>query len=452
MKSDGTNPDCRVLIVAVHASMRFGGEASLPVHWFRGLRARGIEAWLLVHERTREELRELLGADIERVHFAPDRRLHKLLWRMGRRIPARIRTFTTELLIRLTTQMDLRRRARALVSEHRIDIVHEPIPVSPRLPSLMHGLGAPVIIGPLNGGMTYPKGFRDRESRLERWFIGFGRLFADLGNRLIRGKRRAAMVLVANERTRRALPRGCRDRVAVLCENGVDLALWDEPARSAPGESPVRFVFLGRLVDWKCVDVLVEAFARLRSGGLDAELWLIGDGPERPLIESRIAELGLEHHVTIHGWVPQPECPALLRQCDVLVLPSAYECGGAVVLEAMALGMPAIATNWGGPTDYITDDVGVLVDPTSREGLIDGFVDAMRRLGQSAELRRRMGEAGRRRVVEDFDWRQKVSRMLEIFAAVVGDDDDTHVDDAGGEQTGYEATSAGPAFEPGRTA
>ncbi len=347
----------RVLVVAMHASTQFGGEAILPLHWFCGIRRQGIEAWLIVHERTRHELRNILGSDFMRVVFIKDRWIHKLLWKIGRFLPARVRSFSTGLLIHSLTQFEQRRLTRQLIRQKEINIVHEPIPVSPRLPSMMYNVGAPVIIGPLNGGMMYPNGFRKLETQFEYWFTAAGRQFANIGNLIIPGKRKAAFVIVANDRTRNALPSGCKSEIKNFCENGVDLKLWKKVKKhhNRKLSDVTRFVYLGRLVDLKCVDLLIEAFHGVIVSGIKAELWIIGDGPERLRIESLIQEYNLKDVVKLHGWLPHARCPDMLRFCDVLVLPSVHECGGAVVLEAMAAGLSVIATNWGGPADYIDE-------------------------------------------------------------------------------------------------
>jgi glycosyltransferase involved in cell wall biosynthesis len=95
------------------------------------------------------------------------------------------------------------------------------------------------------------------------------------------------------------------------------------------------------------------------------------------------------------------------------------ECGGAVVLEAMSAARPVIATAWGGPTDYLDDTCGVLVPPTSREALIQGFADAMIRVAKSAELRQSMGSKGREKVLTQYDWELKVDRVLQIYRDAV---------------------------------
>jgi glycosyltransferase involved in cell wall biosynthesis len=134
-------------------------------------------------------------------------------------------------------------------------------------------------------------------------------------------------------------------------------------------------------------------------------------------LEALAVRLGLGGVVAFHGWIPQPEVARRLRAADVFVLPSLYECGGAVVLEAMAAGLPVIATDWGGPADYLNATCGLLVEPTSRAGFIGSLAAAMTTLAGSPLLRLQLGRAGRERAVREFDWERKIDRMLEIYAA-----------------------------------
>ncbi|HZL37503.1 MAG TPA: glycosyltransferase family 4 protein [Tepidisphaeraceae bacterium] len=414
-----SNENARVLIVAEHASAKFGGEAILPLHYFRVLRQRGVEVWLIVHSRTREELTSLFADDLDRITFIPDTKLHRLLYHLGRPLPGQVRHFTLGFLSRLSSQIRARRVARRLIGEHRINVVHQPIPVSPRESSLLHGLGVPVVIGPMNGGMRYPPGFSGSQGFATRTFMRTGRMFSGLINRLMPGKRRAAVLLVANERTRLALPPGVKGRIVTLVENGVDLSLWTPRERNAEPAGSTRFVFTGRLVDWKAVDLLLEAFARVVAQ-TPATLDILGNGPMRESLESQAARLGLGDAVKFHGWVAQAQCAARLADSDVLVLPSLYECGGAVVLEAMAVGLPVIATDWGGPADYLDDTCGILVPPKSREQFIEALAAAMLKLARSPELRGEMGMRGRKKVEEAFDWERKADRILEIYRQAMG--------------------------------
>lgn len=423
----------RVLIVAEHASKQFGGEAILPLHYFRVLRQRGIEAWLVVHERTRSELLASFPQDSDRIYFTADTAMHRMLFSAHPYLPRKVFEITLGFAMGLLTQMHQRRLIKQLVKRQRIDIVHQPICVSPKTPSLIFGVGAPVVMGPMNGGMTYPPGFRHMERRWVALSVALGRFSASLLNFLIPGKRLAATLLVANSRTREALPAGVRGKVIELAENGVELPLWQSRLQQASEEASVpratRFVFMGRLVDWKGVDLLLKAFSQVLEQ-VPAELEIVGDGVDRSELERQAGRLGLVDRVKFLGWLPQTECAQQLAAADALVLPSLFESGGAVVLEAMTMGLPVIATAWGGPTQYLDPWCGILVPPTDPASFVQGLADAMVKLAQSPELRQQMGQVGRQRVLDRFDWDKKVDAMLQIYAETIGRDRQQSIRDA----------------------
>lgn len=429
MEPTVTNPqkDLRVLIVAEHASAKFGGEAVLPLHYYRVLRKRNIPVWLVVHERTKQELLTLYPNDQDRIRFVPDTKLHRFLWNVGTKLPDRISNFTVGFLMRVASQIIQRRLIKQLIKEVGINVVHQPMPVSPKEPSLLFNLGVPVVIGPMNGGMDYPPAFRRLQNKFETAAMALGRSFSSTLNTFLPGKKNAAVLLVANERTRLALPACLKDvKTQILVENGVDLSLWKDAAVK-PETKPdqvVRFVYMGRLVDWKAVDILITAFA-IASKSANIALSIIGDGDQRAALEQQARGLGVWAEGTeagkifFVGWKAQAECAQYLQSSDGLVLTSLMECGGAVVLEAMAMGLPVVATNWGGPADYIDARCGVLVQPTGREAFTRDVADALVQLASNAELRKTMGRAGRSRIEKEFDWEIKVDQMVQIYTREV---------------------------------
>ena len=416
----------RILLVAEHASAKFGGEAALALHYYRVLRARGAQVWLIAHERTRAELMALFPNDADFMFFVADTKWHRLLWRVGQKLPTRLANFSTGFVMRVLSQLVQRKLIKQLVQSKGITVIHQPMPVSPKEPSLIYDLGAPVIIGPMNGGMDYPPAFKAMQSRLGSISLWLGRRAANAMNRLMPGKRKAALLLVANERTRQALP-SCLQAVQVqlLVENGVNLSLWKDVPRTA-ARSPLEtthYVFMGRLIALKAVDLLLIAFAQAAQHA-SMSFAIVGDGVERQKLEQLAKDLGLmgaarqAGKVHFCGWLSQESCAAVLKESDALVLPSLHECGGAVVLEAMAMAMPAIATNWGGPADYLDSSCGILVDPTSRDGLVAGLRDALQVLAKQPDLRVSMGRVGRQKIIEQFDWEVKVDRMLKVYQDV----------------------------------
>jgi glycosyltransferase involved in cell wall biosynthesis len=408
----------RVMIVAENASFSQGGASFLAVQWFRHLLREGVDVHLLVHARSKPELDQSLSRFSSRIHYVPEVLLQTVFWKVGNAtLPPHVRDFTSGWVVHLITQFMQRRLARRLIEQYKIDVVHEPTPVTPRLPSMMYGLGIPVVIGPMNGNMIYPPAYRSSRSLAERAFVPIGRAFAGLANHLIPGKRRADVLLVANERTRLALPAGYAGRVVVLCENGVDPDVWrrpdDLPAR---GADQLRMAFLGRLVDWKGVDLALEVFAKVKAQMPSAELWIMGDGPALPRLRRQAERLGLADAVTFHGWVSPEDSPRLLSQTDILLYPSVFDCGGAVVLEAMALGLTVVALNWGGPGDYLAAGGGVLVDPVGRRQAVAELTKAV--LDLTPTKRRKLGGEAQRRIAEQYTWPAKVRQIIGVYQSV----------------------------------
>lgn len=406
----------RVLIVADNMSTLMGGEAVIPIHYLRELRALGVDAHAVTHGRVANELKTHRDVDFTHVDFIDDTGFERATNTLSLKVPGAIRETLFMNAIGVSTGLRLARRARKRAVEIDADVIHQPTPVSPAAPSYMTNMPAPVVIGPMNGGMSYPDAFARDYARGSGAIVSAGRAAASIANLLSPGKRDAAALVVANPRTQRALPRNIDPRrVSVLVENGVDLAAWGALRRAAAPPNPT-FVFVGRLVWWKAVDLLIAAFERLEG---EPVLRIIGDGDERSALERLAASSNAAARIRFDGFRPQADIRDALAGATALVLPSLRECGGAVVLEAFASGAPAIATDWGGPADYITPQSGVLVKPDGRESFIAGLASAMRRLAADSALASAMGAEGRRLVEEKYSWREKARAMLGIYEAAI---------------------------------
>jgi glycosyltransferase involved in cell wall biosynthesis len=126
--------------------------------------------------------------------------------------------------------------------------------------------------------------------------------------------------------------------------------------------------------------------------------------------------LGIAARVQWFGWLRQPECARLLHGATALLLPSIYECGGAVVLEAMACSIPVIATTWGGAADYLDQSCGILVDPATPQAITHGFSAAMQKLIAEPALRAELGAAGRKRFIygmTSLDFRRRQPKLVQ---------------------------------------
>lgn len=172
-------------------------------------------------------------------------------------------------------------------------------------------------------------------------------------------------------------------------------------------------LFVGRLVPYKGVDVLLRAMA-----GIDAALWVIGDGPLRQALEAETARCGLTDRVRFLGPLPDADVVAHLHACDVFVLPSVThaETFGMVQLEAMICGKPVVCTNVRSGVPWVNrhEETGLVVEP----GDVEGLANALRRLLGDTALRSRMGVAGRERVLSTFSLEQMASRTAALYGDI----------------------------------
>ena len=414
----GPIPNGRVVIVAANASTTMGGEAILPLHYFRVLKRRGADVHLVAHERNRGDLARYFDGDLAGIHLVEDTWLHKAIDRVGRRRSSWFMHMLVYNVAYVWNEVVQRRRVRELVAQAGAGVVHLPTPVSPRAVSVMSGLGAPTVFGPMNGGMTYPPGYGSHEGSFGRLAVRLGRGAARVANLLLPAKRRAARLVVANARTEAALPFAAPGRVTQVVENGVQAEMWRRSSAVVPAPDPdgaFRLVFVGRLVAFKAVDVTLAALADARARGLKVSLAVVGSGPEGERLRGIAQALGLGDAATFHAFMPQTEVAGMLAEADAFVFNSLRDCGGAAVLEARASGLPVIASAWGGPLDYLDEASGILVHPSPADTFARRLADAIEALARDRERARRMGRAGRDRVLAEFDWERKVDRMVAIY-------------------------------------
>jgi glycosyltransferase involved in cell wall biosynthesis len=403
----------KVLIVSEHASNLFGGEAVLPLNYFMMLSQKNVDVYLITHERVRKNLESISSIDQSKIIYIPDTNAHKLLFKIGSFLPDRISLITTGAIMHLLTQVYQWILARKTIKDKHINIIHEPSPVSPKQPSIMFGFGVPVIIGPMNGGMSFPPAFQFMASKMELPLYEIIRFFSNFANIFIPGKFFANVLLVANKRTALALPIFRLGKVKEIVENGVISII--EQKKKTPDKF-INVLFVGRLVDWKAVDIVIDAISK--SNVTNIRLNIVGEGPERNALENLVASKCPEK-VIFYGQIPFSEVTQYYDAADIFILPSVRECGGAVVLEAMSRGLPVIATNWGGPTDYITAETGILIDPLSREYLVDKFSENICTLANDSELREKMGAAAILHVKRNFLWDDKINQVVDLYQSLV---------------------------------
>ena len=235
--------------------------------------------------------------------------------------------------------------------------------------------------------------------------------------------RRASRVIVGSPPMRDAEQlRGFHDRTVVI-PYGVDQERLEPSPEISVRAARLReihpgplLLFVGRMVPYKGLDVLLRAMVHVRATAV-----LVGDGPQRPALEALAGELAIDSRVVFAGETSESELVAWYHACDAFVLPSTTraEAFGVVQTEAMACGKPVVSTSvpTGVPWVNRHDHTGLVVPP----GDIPSLSGALNRLVGDASLRQRMGELGRQRVRDEFTADRMAARAVELYREVMSE-------------------------------
>lgn len=310
--------------------------------------------------------------------------------------------------------------ARRLHREIGFDLIHHVTFVKYSNPSFLSLLPVPFIWGPVGGGESAPKAFWRDFSLRAKAYETLRNLVRWLGERdpfVHLTARRSAIVRATTEDTAKRLYKMGASKVQILPEAGLVAEEIAHLAQySIPDSSPLRFISMGRLLHWKGFHLGLRAFAQ--ADLLDAEYWLLGDGPEWERLQTLAEDLGIADRVKFWGRLPREESLRKLGECHLLVHPSLHDSGGWVCLEAMATGRPVLCLDLGGPAVQVTDETGFKIPAHHPDQTVLDLAVAMVRLANDSELRMRMGQAGQKLVSEAYSWQAKGERLAQVYEEI----------------------------------
>ena len=417
----------RVLLVAEAANPEW---ASVPlIGWsFSRALAKLADVHLATQVRNRDAIiragliegRDFTAIDNERVAAPISKLADMLRGGAGKGWTTRMAMSS---LVYYSFELELWRQLRPRIAAREFDLVHRITPLSPTSQSIiakrLAKLGIPFVIGPLNGGVPWPRNFVQRQYAEKEWLSHVRRLYKLMpGYRSTR--RYSSAIIVGSKYTYEEMPRWAKHKCIYIPENGVHLGRCKNQVRRS-ASLPLRAAFVGRLVPYKGADILLEAAADfLRTGQLD--LNIIGDGPQRPLLEMMVDQLGIRSSVRFHGSVPYDQVQETLKTCDFMALPSVREFGGGVVVESMALGVTPIVADYAGPSELVDEETGIRIPFQDKKSLVDGLRLAIAKVVCSPEILDRFGAAARQKVAKKLTWEAKANQIIAVYDAVLAGD------------------------------
>lgn len=302
------------------------------------------------------------------------------------------------------------------------DVVHRITPLSPVKPSLvgrrMAAVGVPFVMGPLNGGVPWPRGFEAARNKEREWLSRIRGAVKLLPGRKATW-RAADAILVGSRHTQSEIAPEYRDKTIYIPENGIVGTEFSPPDPGAARHLPLRACFVGRLVPYKGPDMLIRAASPLLKAG-QLRLDLIGDGPMLADLKELARAEQVEEAITFHGWLKHADVAQVMKGCDFLAFPSIREFGGGVVLEAMALGLPPLVVDYAGPGELVTPEWGFKVPINAPDRLIADFRAALGQIVRDPSVLVERGTAAQARVAAKFLWSCKAEQMLDVYDWVRG--------------------------------
>jgi glycosyltransferase involved in cell wall biosynthesis len=413
----------RILLAAYQCGPGMGSVSQIGWEWYQRL-SRRTSVTLLTHVRNRPALLKA-GAPLgdSEVVYIDTEWLARPLFGLARRLFR-----NSEHAVFMIASCDFfayDHQALKLMRQHLADgqswdVIHAVTPVTTIAATQLHRLGIPVVLGPLNSGLGTPQGFRSLLKRDSPWLYPLRNL-GRIADWLAGSTRNATMIPTATRATVASIAPKYRSRCVGLIENGVDLKRFRAtPWPPAPGAGqPLRLLFVGRLVPFKGLTMLLEAIAAVRET-IDTRLTVMGDGPMREVWIADARRLGIAELVNFRAAGSLDEVAAQMSTAHVFCLPSIRESGGAVLLEAMACARPVIAVDFGGPAEIVDEKVGRLAPAEGPERVVKAFAEALREVVSNPDRWRRKGEEGRRRVEKFFSWDEKIERALRLYRDLPG--------------------------------
>ncbi len=312
---------------------------------------------------------------------------------------------------------------RHLASElGRFDLIHHVTFNSFRQPGFWWFCGRPVVLGPLGGGQICPWRFLPRfgSRMLPELFRSLSVVGSVLLPHIYICFHFATRILVANQDTVERIPKRYHNKIVRMLETGIPAGMVQPPPHEPVARGgAVKFIWVSRLEKIKACSLALEAFAYARKAEPALRLTIVGDGPDADFLKATANHLSLGDSVHWHGRVAKDDIPRLLREHDGFVFTSVRDTSGNVLLEAMAAGLPAVTLRHHGAAEIATDETALRIQPSGFRATATALGEAMLRLAQDSELRARLGNAGRQRILDVYVWDRKGEWMNAIYHRIV---------------------------------
>ncbi len=294
------------------------------------------------------------------------------------------------------------------------------------VPSCLAWLGIPFIWGPVGGGDSTAKGFlkgAGLKGIIYELARNFTRKIAVIDPLLRFTAKSCSMNISVTKKTLECVKKLNRNiNSKLMTQVGItseELKKIDETIADKKTSDDTIFLFAGNLLFLKGIHLGISAFAKCKYK--DSQFWIVGDGPERKMLEQLARGKNIDSRVHFLGNRTRDEVWKLMKSADIIVHPSLHDSGGFVPVEAMACRRPIICLDTAGPSILVPEGAGCKIAVTSQDETIAEICKSMNQLADSIQLRYEMGESGRKYIEEHLLWQNRISIFSQIYSDVTKD-------------------------------
>jgi glycosyltransferase involved in cell wall biosynthesis len=401
----------KILLSAFSCGPGRGSEPGVGWNWVLQISKRH-EVWLLASDEFKADVERELPANVTAVFIPSAAR-----WLRLKALPLP----GLDWLYYYWWQWKAYKEARRLQKTVKFDIAHHVTFVSWRVPSFLCLLGIPFIWGPVGGGGSVPVGLRDNLGpwgRIHESIRDLSQVISRFDPLVRMTMRKAKLILVATGDTLEQIPRQFQKKCRLEFCSAIASSELTAASRVEKQTGEFTVLFAGMLEPRKAVVLAIRAYAEFSGTHPNSRFLIIGQGPELPRLQALSQELGVADKVKFLGGMLRAQVLGLMATSDVFVFPSLRETCPLVLVEAMVTGLPVVCVNTGGPGEMVTSDCGVRIPIGPVDSVVSQMASALERLAESPGLRGQMGECGRHRAQEVFNWDKKGDAMADLYGAM----------------------------------
>lgn len=406
------NPKIKVLLSAYACEPDKGSEPGVGWNWAKQI-ARFAEVWVITRANNRKSIEKELDKN-------PVPNLYFIYYDVPKWISFWKKKTRGLYLYYLLWQIGTYKIAKKLHRKERFDLVHYITFGNLWLPTFVPYLPIPFIWGPIGGGEQVPKPFRKEYSFKARIFESIRDVIVltlKINPLFLYSCKKASLIIARTNETLNKIPNPYRFKTLKMIETGVDEMEMQSITRS--DKSGMQIVSVGRLIHWKGFDLAINAFAAASKENANMKLVIVGDGPERERLQGVCKKEAVNDKIIFAGHVNHDVAMKYMSESSVFLFPSLKEGGAWVLFEAMLLGLPIICLDIAGSAEIVNCDCGIKIKPITPQQTINDLADAILKLADNPDLRKKMGEAGRKRVEEVYIWDKKGEFIRESYFEVL---------------------------------